>query len=155
MQAVTRRIQAVVTPDSIVAAIPVAVVSEANMREHWAAKHRRKKMQQAAVRLWLQTALHRPPFGPPYIVTMTRVGKRALDSDNLAGACKHVRDEVARLLGVNDGDTESASWLYDQRRGDPGIVIQVEPRTRERIKAAVLRACAVNTSGRRKRAEAV
>ena len=46
----------------------------------------------------------RPVF--PIVVTITRLGPRALDSDNLASSGKHVRDAIATWLGVDDGVAE-------------------------------------------------
>lgn len=80
---------------------PLRVVSEANQREHYMAKHRRKKEQQATV--WAEWQLRRWRVGLPCLVRLTRVGPKALDSDNLAGAFKHVRDAIAAMIGVDDG----------------------------------------------------
>lgn len=58
------------------------------------------------------------------IVTLTRVGPRTLDTDNLAGALKGVRDGVADALGIDDGDPR-ITWCYDQRKGTYGVQIDV------------------------------
>jgi hypothetical protein len=130
-----RRVHAEVTATHVEAAMPIATVSEANMREHWAAKHRRKKMQQAVVRLWLGRALKRPPFPPPFLVTLVRGGTRKLDPGNLEGCFKHVQDEVARLIGVDDGDDAKVSWEYMQIPGCKGraigVYVRVEPRPKD------------------------
>lgn len=36
---------------------------------------------------------------------------RAVDDDNLAAGLKHVRDRIARRLGIDDGD-QRVSWRY-------------------------------------------
>jgi hypothetical protein len=58
---------------------------------------------------------------------MTRLGPSAgLDSDNLAGALKAVRDGVADWLGIDDRDPRVA-WVCDQRRAACwGVEIAVE-----------------------------
>lgn len=53
-----------------------------------------------------------PP--PPLLVTITRIGKRKLDDDNLASACKYVRDQVAAEVGIDDG-SDQYTWRYEQR----------------------------------------
>jgi hypothetical protein len=112
--------------------VPTKLVSEANMREHWAIKNKRKKAQQRAVELvWLA---ERVRVAPPVVVTLTRVGVRKLDSDNLAGSAKGVRDQIAKLIGVDDGDERKVRWIYEQRKGVPkqyGLevrIVELEPR---------------------------
>ena len=97
--------------------VPTKLVSEANMREHWAIKNKRKKTQQRAVELvWLA---ERVRVAPPVVVLLTRIGVRKLDSDNLAGSAKGVRDQIAKLIGVDDGDERKVRWEYAQRKGLP------------------------------------
>ena len=55
---------------------------------------------------------------PPLTITLTRIGPRTLDDDNLAGGFKHVRDGVADWLGIDDGD-KRLTWRYEQRKGAP------------------------------------
>lgn len=107
--------------------VPVRLVSEANMREHWATKHRRKKQQQSMVKLVFVS--HKVPQ-PPVVVAMTRIGARKLDPDNLAGSMKHVQDAVADILGVDDGDEARVRWVYQQRigkRGEYAVEIELKP----------------------------
>jgi predicted Fe-S protein YdhL (DUF1289 family) len=96
--------------------IPLKLTSEANQREHWAAKHRRRKAQQAAVRAHLLAFAARPP-PPPVVVTLTRLGGRRMDPDNLAGACKHVQDAIAKWLGLDDG-SPLVLWRYAQAKAE-------------------------------------
>lgn len=91
----------------------IKTVSEANQREHWAKKLKRKKGQQNDFRvLWLK---HKPVVSLPAVVTFTRYSCNVLDSDNLAGAFKHVRDAMAKLLNIDDG-SDSVKWNYAQER---------------------------------------
>lgn len=109
--------------------VPVRVLSEANLRENWRASVRRKKQQQEAVRdLWAFTVL--PMWGGnwtatgPVNVLLTHSGPH-MDGDNLQRAFKGVRDVVADLLGIDDGDAARVQWHYAQRApdGKPGIEI--------------------------------
>lgn len=93
---------------------PVKTVSEANQREHWAVKNERKNAQQLEVSTVLHNNLLNRKVRLPCVVKLTRIGPRALDTDNLAGAMKHVQDAIARKLGVDDGDTEKVRWEYHQ-----------------------------------------
>lgn len=94
--------------------MPLRVVSEANAREHWATKARRVKRQRAFIAL-VWAAQGHPRNRKPVSVTLTRLAPRTLDSDNLAGAFKAVRDEVALLCGFDDADP-ACTWLYGQER---------------------------------------
>lgn len=100
-------------------AAPIRIVSEANRREHWAARHRRSSSQRAAIWAALLLAGEERPV-PPLTVTMARIGPRLLDDDNLAGGFKAVRDAIAKWLGVDDGPTSRVEWRYEQRRGKRG-----------------------------------
>jgi len=97
--------------------MPVRVVSEANLREHWRRKYNRKKKQQEALLIaWNDTVSRLPHFwykSLPCVVRLVRVGPKRLDSDNLAGSMKHVQDAVARQLSIDDGD-ERIKWEYEQ-----------------------------------------
>jgi len=93
--------------------IPVKTISEANQREHWAVKHRRKKAQQVETGLAFLVNVRRN-ITFPCTVRLTRIAPKALDADNLAGSFKHVQDALARKLGVDDGDAEKVTWVYQQ-----------------------------------------
>ena len=93
--------------------IPMPLPSAANLREHWTAKHRRVKSQRQIVAAYIGG---RPKLELPVVVTLERVAPRALDDDNLRGAFKAVRDQVATWLGVPDNDPR-IRWDYAQRRG--------------------------------------
>lgn len=102
---------------SIRCTVPVKTISENNAREHHMARHRRRAMQRNMVALHLLAhRLCRP--APPYVITLTRIAGRKLDGDNLQGACKAIRDAVAKHLGIDDGD-EAHEWKYAQRKPRP------------------------------------
>lgn len=50
-----------------------------------------------------------------------------LDSDNLAGGMKHLRDAIAATLGMDDGDSR-LRWCYGQvqTHGGEGVMVSVE-----------------------------
>lgn len=60
----------------------------------------------------------------PLQATWIRVGSRKQDDDNLRGAFKALRDALAELLGVDDGD-QRVAWGYDQEAGAAGVRLVV------------------------------
>lgn len=85
--------------------------------EHWAKRAKRAREHREAVAVaWAQLPVHRKPK-PPCSVKMTRIAPRALDSDNLQGALKSVRDGIATQLGLDDRDA-AILWSYDQAKPD-------------------------------------
>lgn len=133
---------------------PVRIESEANRRDHWAARHRRFAKQRRIVALHLLAlgGFSRPK--PPLTVTLTRIGPRALDTDNLAGGCKAVRDQIAAWLGIDDGDPRM-EWRYRQERGKPReYALSVEMREKVQVITWTMPTgvkCRVGLMGRRVR----
>lgn len=97
-------------PDVLIEA-PIQVVSEANTRGHWSTKYKRSKKQRQDLRLFLNTK-RKPRL--PCDVWLIRVGPKKLDDDNLSGAFKFLRDEIADWLKIDDGGSE-VLWHYEQR----------------------------------------
>lgn len=91
--------------------------SLANTRMSWQAMASLKKKQRKVTALSL--AGKEIP-SPPLVVTITRVGPSKLDDDNLASACKYIRDQIAKMIGIDDGSS-LYTWQYRQRieRGRP------------------------------------
>lgn len=60
-------------------------------------------------------------------VSLVRYGSRELDSDNLAGSFKQVRDLIAEWIGIDDGD-KRISWHYGQvvTTGHPGVMVKID-----------------------------
>jgi hypothetical protein len=58
------------------------------------------------------------------IITLRR---RLLDSDNLVGSCKPLRDAIARSIGLDDGD-KRLRWQYEQfeTKGRQGTIVRIE-----------------------------
>ncbi len=102
--------------------IPIRLVSEANVKEHWGAKYRRSKEQKRIMGLFINKPFLKK-LGVVKKVKLTRICKRCYDSDNLARSFKSVRDFIADVLGTNDA-WGGIEWKYDQRKGDHGIEVQ-------------------------------
>lgn len=106
-------------------------VSEANSREHWAVKNKRKQEQQTEVALAMQNALRGRKIELPCVVKLTRIGPKKLDDDNLARSCKGVRDILAQKLGADDGDTEKIKFEYEQMPVSVrqyGLKVEIRPK---------------------------
>jgi len=96
--------------------LPIATVSEANRRDCWQVRARRAKAHRNVA--WALC----PRYPVPCVVTMTRVGARILDDDNLRGALKSTRDGLADRLGVKD-NSPLVEWRYAQAKGRPSAVV--------------------------------
>lgn len=92
---------------------PIRTISEANNRDHWRVKSKRRQEQQLAMGLLLNNALRGRSVELPCTVKLTRVGPKTLDDDNLQSSFKACRDQIARRLGVDDGD-KRIKFEYDQ-----------------------------------------
>ncbi len=109
----------------------VRLVSMLNVREHWAPRAKRTAAQRGIARLALTPELHGAELSGPLVVTITRIAPGTLDSDNLAGSGKAVRDGVADALGIDDGDPR-IEWRYAQERAKRGTWgVRIEIRRRE------------------------
>jgi hypothetical protein len=96
--------------------LPIKITSPANgSHGHWAADAKRRKDQRTITK-WGLIGQPKPPL--PVVVTLTRIGVRDLDTDNLAGGFKSVRDEVAAWLGCGDSTRDPVTWVYQQQRGE-------------------------------------
>ncbi|MET3654067.1 hypothetical protein [Dyella japonica] len=91
--------------------LPLRLVSVANVRECWQQKAARTKAHRRA-------AIAVPKHAVPCVVTITRIGPRMLDGDNLQSACKGLRDGIADRLGVDDRDP-AVEWRYTQEIAKP------------------------------------
>lgn len=131
---VQRSPRVLVEPTSSKVFVEVKTISEANRsrHEHWSSINARADAQKQITTLVLRTKLAvRCPWPPPLTVTLTRVGPRLLDDDNLRGSLKAVRDAVARWLEIDDRHRELVAYEYEQRlagKGRVGVEIEVGPR---------------------------
>jgi hypothetical protein len=122
---------------TVMVEIPMALPSVANGNKggHWAVRARRTKAQRNAVLLAMKTAggginplAVEQTHGARLAVTLTRVGPRALDDDNLAYAFKACRDSVAAYFGIDDADPR-IEWVYGQQKGPACVRIDFEVTT--------------------------
>lgn len=123
-------------PLKLTTTIDVQLGRGQNMREQHFARAKRVKAEREATSM----ALGRTPTWRPEIALLEYEGARItlhrpwarvpLDSDNLSGAFKGVRDEVASFLGVDDR-SERLHWIYTQSKQPngtlPTVVIEVLP----------------------------
>ena len=101
--------------------LPIKTVTGLNAREHWRKRAARVKAERAA------TALIVKPFWVPCIVRLVRLSPALCDDDNLDGACKAIRDEIAKINGVDDGPAGPITWVYAQekcKRGTFGVRVE-------------------------------
>jgi len=102
--------------------IPIKTVGGLNAREHWRVRAKRVKAERQA------TAVVVRKFPAPAIVRLVRLSPGTLDEDNLQGAMKAVRDEIARICGVDDKPGGPITWCYAQercKRGQFGVKVEV------------------------------
>ncbi len=117
--------------------VPIHTVSEMNVREHWRVRNKRHQSHRMAVDAEILLALANKrtiPVEPPLLVTLTRIGKRILDDDNLQASFKHIRDCVAEWVGFDDGDVKRLRFKYRQEKGkDYSIRIDITSRKRKAV----------------------
>ena len=99
-------------PWPVCALLPIRLVSEANAHAHWRLRQRRAKDQRQTVGRFVRAQLPRT-LPDRLVVYITRIAPCGLDSDNLAGSCKHARDGIADALGIDDRDPR-VEWRYRQ-----------------------------------------
>ena len=98
--------------DTAALTVPLRIYGAPNLREHWSKRAKRVKAERDTVAWYLRP---KPRPALPLVVTLTRRAPRTLDTDNLAGGFKAVRDQVASWLGVDDAD-QRVTWVYAQDR---------------------------------------
>lgn len=112
--------------------MPVHVVTEGNMHEHWRSRYTRRKAQQLRTTAFLEAWRHsgNPWPAPPLTITLTCLGPRRLDAhDNLPMSFKAVVDAIAKWLRIDDGD-ERLTWQYAQEHSKQhSIRVLFEART--------------------------
>lgn len=107
--------------------IPIKTVPGLNAREPWQVRTGRVKRERKAT-AWLLKTITRPAL--PCSVILTRLSAGHMDDDNLPGALKSVRDEIAKWLGVDDRDRLTVRYVYRQRqvpRGQFGVEVEFGP----------------------------
>lgn len=103
-------------PRTITLELPIITISRANSREGRHARADRVKGERKTTALgFSDRTIAREDR---YHVHLVRVAPSALDPvDNLPMSMKAVRDEVAKLLGFDDGPKAPIRWTCSQERG--------------------------------------
>ena len=105
--------------------VPLRTGRGQNEREHHMVRARRVKAEREATG-WALAGKPRPAL--PCRVLLTRIAPSAgVDDDNLSGALKAPRDQIAQWLGVDDKDTQTVRYLYAQERGPWAVRIEFLP----------------------------
>jgi len=103
--------------------IPLRTARGMNSREHHFTRYARARKEKEAVGWYLR--MQQKP-ATPLVVLLTRIApSEGLDSDNLVGALKSVRDAVADWLGVDDKHQHIVRYEYLQERG-PDWAVRIE-----------------------------
>ncbi len=95
--------------------LPIMTISEFNASEHWTKSRKRHQGHQLIIR----SAMRTWQVNLPCVIELIRVSPRSLDSDNLPGAFKWIRDTIADQIipglapGRADGDPRM-EWEYHQ-----------------------------------------
>ncbi len=119
--------------------LPIRTVSEMNAREHWSKATKRKQQQSGIVeavfgRIPLVTETLRS--WAPLTVTLTRVAPMRMDCDNSVISMKRVRDSIAKVIGIDDGD-DRLTWVYEREIAKAyGVRVTIAPRGRIETTAA-------------------
>lgn len=92
----------------------------ANANMNWRARagHAARVRKMIAWRL-LSLGKRRPNI--PCLVTLTRGAPREYDPDNIIHAFKHVVDEIADWIGIDDRHTDKVRYVCKQHRTRAGI----------------------------------
>lgn len=95
--------------------LPLRTISEHNhvRGEHWTVSSKRAASQRATVKaVFCSRGLRlTPPFVRVRVAFHRYAPTLIKDDDNLKSSMKHVRDEIAACLGMDDGD---ARWVWQQ-----------------------------------------
>jgi hypothetical protein len=111
----------------LICSVPLRTGSGLNDREHWRVRARRVESEKYMTGLFIIF---------PIDVYLTRISPanacgvwKGLDSDNLAGSMKSVRDTIARWLGVDDALEDRVRYRCEQARGKLWqVLIEWSPR---------------------------
>jgi hypothetical protein len=93
---------------------PIKTISELNARDsHWSQRDRRRRSQQRDFALlWRSQKIK---VSLPATIIFTRYSFQTMDTDNLAGAMKHVQDQLANEIGIDDG-SPLINFIYRQKQ---------------------------------------
>lgn len=104
--------------------IPIKIISTANARLNRFKLASMNRSHRTTVHNALAQVAQPPEL--PLTIVLTRIGPKMLDTDNLAGGFKAVRDGIADWLHVDDG-SDQLDWQYRQRCAGAGVYyVEVE-----------------------------
>lgn len=91
-----------------------------NIQGHWTRRHILNRRN--AKIIWAKWMQEKPKIELPCTITLTRIASREMDSDNVQGSFKAIRDCLASLIipGLAPGQADSDSrleWRYRQEKG--------------------------------------
>jgi hypothetical protein len=106
-------------PTRIFVHIHTRIFQETNgSKLHWAALKKRHDQQKKAtwLALWSAPTKTREALlnTKRWHVSIVPYGNKTMDDDGLSASCKWIRDEIARFLNVDDGDTRRVRFSYSQ-----------------------------------------
>jgi hypothetical protein len=113
------------------------VRSPLNARWSWPERHRwarqwRQAVQHAVWAVWAEAdrsaQLHAKALVGQVVAVRLEVRRhgRPFDGDNLHAAVKPIRDEVAKILGIDDAERLGHTWQVTEIRGQPpGIAVTI------------------------------
>ena len=105
----------------------IKTVSEMNVRCHWSVRYRRLRDHRRAAKIHFLNSVDLALLKFPVQINLVRIGRRSLDTDNLAGSFKGIRDGLADAMRMDDAD-QRVSWKYSQEKGTPQSVrVEVTP----------------------------
>lgn len=116
----------------VIVTVPNLKLATLNVREHHMARAKRVKGERLAVFAALSrvdaAAARALKAAARVTVRFTRIGRGTLDTDNVVGSCKAVRDEVAKWLGKSDAPGSGVEWVMPvaQERGGWAVRIELE-----------------------------
>jgi hypothetical protein len=116
--------------------LPIRTTTESNTTGHWRPKAKRAKAQREQVGWFMAAALawtpgtgkEHPiglqraragwvlPSGRRLRVFLIRIAPSRLDVDNNVSSMKHIIDQIAASIGIDDRD-DRVEWLFSQRKG--------------------------------------
>lgn len=109
--------------------LPVRTVNSLNVRGRNEKRDRmRRAKEQRELACGQVLALPAHLRQPPLMVRLTRYGPRRMDDEGMIASLKHVRDGIAKAVGVDDGDTTAIRFDYAEQVISPphcfGVRIQ-------------------------------
>lgn len=126
--------------------VPIRLVNGSNSRAHNIVKAKLAKKQRQEFVTFVQSmsftpfvrfhlpkpprtyaiARWEPPYSLPLVITITRLAARRMDDDGAVTSAKHVRDQLAELLGINDNDSRVEWRVKQETRRTPGVRVTLE-----------------------------